>query len=46
MRRLRALSPRSLYRWQLGLLLSGLPRRLIAGRFGDLTPRGPDDPLA
>jgi hypothetical protein len=28
-------APRPLYRWQLGLLLQALPRRLIAVRFRD-----------
>ena len=37
--------PRPLFRWQLGLLFLSLPRRLIAGRFGDLPPSGPDDAL-
>ncbi len=38
--------PRTPCRQRLGLLFLSLPRRLITGRFGDLTPRGPDDPLA
>jgi hypothetical protein len=38
-------APRPRYRWLLGLLFSGLPRRFIAGRFGDLAPRGPDEPI-
>ncbi len=32
-------------RWQLGLLLLSLPRRLIPGCFGNLSPGGFDDPL-
>lgn len=35
-------APRPLYRWQLGNLLQGLPRRLIPGGFRDLPPGGPD----
>ena len=31
------------YRWQLGLLLQSLPRRLIPGGFRDLPAGGPDD---
>jgi hypothetical protein len=38
-------APRTLYRWQRGLLLRSLPRRFIAGRFRDLPPGGSDDPL-
>lgn len=37
--------PRPLYRWQLGLLLLSLPRRLIPRGFGDLAPRGADEPV-
>lgn len=37
--------PRPPYRWQLGLLLLGLPRRFIPGRFGDLPPSAPYDAL-
>jgi len=41
--------PRSLYRWQLGLLLLSLPRRLIPRRasrlLGQLLAGGADEPL-
>jgi hypothetical protein len=37
--------PRPLYRWQLGLLLLSLPRRLIPGSFGDLPPGRADQPV-
>ena len=37
--------PRPLYRWQLGLLLPGLPRRLISSGLCDLSPGGADDAL-
>jgi hypothetical protein len=33
------------YRWQLGLLLLSLPRRLIARGFRDLPTRGADNAL-
>jgi hypothetical protein len=36
-------APRSLYRWQRGLLLLSLPRRLIAGHFGDVLPGRADE---
>lgn len=38
-------SPRPLYRWQLGLLLLSLPRRLIPRGFRNLAPSGTDDAL-
>lgn len=38
-------SPRPLYRWQLGLLLLSLPRRLIPCRLCDLSPGGADQPV-
>jgi hypothetical protein len=38
-------APRPPYRWQRGLLLRGLPRRFIPGRFGDLPPGRPDQPV-
>ena len=37
--------PRPPYRWQTGLLLLLLPRRLIAGALRDLPPGGADQPL-
>lgn len=33
------------FRWQFGLLLLSLPRRLIAGGFSDLPQGGPYDAL-
>lgn len=48
MRHLDAPCPSRLFgplRWQLGLLLLSLPRRLIPGCFGNLPPGGFDDPL-
>ena len=38
-------APRPPYRWLLGLLFPGLPRRLIAGRFCDLPPGDADQPV-
>jgi len=38
-------APRPPYRWLLGLLFSGLPRRRIAGRFRDLPLCVADQPL-
>ena len=37
--------PRTLYRWQRGLLLLCLARRLIPGGLCDLAPRGADEPV-
>ena len=39
-------APRPLYRWQRGLLLLSLPRRLIAACLSDFAPGGPDQPLS
>jgi hypothetical protein len=39
-------APRPPYRWQLGLLLLGLPRRLIPCGLRDLPPGGADDPFS
>jgi hypothetical protein len=38
--------PRPPYRWQRGLLLLCLPRRLIPGGFRDLPPGGPDESVS
>jgi hypothetical protein len=46
MRNFNAPRPRPRFRWLLGLLFSGLPRRCIAGRFRDLAPSCADDPFA
>ena len=40
-----AVTPRPLFRWQLGLLLQSLPRRLIPASLRDLPPGGADDGL-
>lgn len=37
--------PRPPYRWQRGLLLLNLPRRLIPGSFGDLPSSRADKPV-
>jgi hypothetical protein len=39
-------SSRPLYRWQLGLLLLGLPRRLIPRGFRDLPPGRANEPVS
>ena len=38
-------APRPRFRWLLGLLFAELPRRFIAGRFRDLAPSRPDEPV-
>lgn len=45
MRQIRPASPRSRFRWQLGLLLLSLPRRLIPRSFRDLAPCVADEPV-
>lgn len=39
-------APRPLYRWQLGLLLLSLPRRLIPADLGDLPPSRADQSVS